>query len=205
MKGCPEGGEQSFLFGLYDQLSGSLCPCPECKHPYQRKKSDFFAIYVSSLCFYVPRVVDPIPQPEFSDYIESLRKLVRQQCPQCSSEFCLACGEPVSAEKTHRPNAATDDNPLFHCSNLQGVILGVGLSMLEQLFVEQSQDTMKSSTPLGDKNSKKRKVQDFVPADEMDEDEDMYYSSAAARGKKAKGGIGYAGAAKEDVCNDVLL
>lgn len=76
--------------------------------------------------------------------------------------------------------------------------------MLEQLFVEQSQDTMKASTPLGDKNSKKRKVQDVVPADEMDEDEDMYYSSAAARGKKVKGGIGYAGAAKEDVRNQFL-
>ena len=47
MKGCPEGGEQSFLFGLYDQLSGSSYPCPECKHPYPRKKSDFFALFVS--------------------------------------------------------------------------------------------------------------------------------------------------------------
>jgi hypothetical protein len=47
MKGCPEGGEQSFLFSLYDQLSGGECPCPECKHPYRRRKSDFFALYVS--------------------------------------------------------------------------------------------------------------------------------------------------------------
>jgi hypothetical protein len=52
MKGCPEGGEQSFLFSLYDQLAGSSCPCPECKHPYQRKKSDFFALYVSS-CYFI--------------------------------------------------------------------------------------------------------------------------------------------------------
>jgi hypothetical protein len=71
--------------------------------------------------------------------------------------------------------------------------------MLEQLFVEQSQDSSKGPSSSADKNNKKRKVQDVVPADEMDEDEDMYYSSAAARGKKAKGGIGYAGAAKEDV------
>ena len=96
-----------------------------------------------------------------------------------------------------------DDNPLFHCSNLQGVILGVGLSMLEQLFVEQSQDSMKVPL-LSDKNNKKRKVQDVVPVDEMDEDEDMYYSSAAARGKKAKGGTGYAGAAKEDVSIHII-
>jgi len=47
MKGCPEGGEQGFLFSLYDQLSTGSCPCPECKHSYQRRKTDFFAIYVS--------------------------------------------------------------------------------------------------------------------------------------------------------------
>lgn len=72
--------------------------------------------------------------------------------------------------------------------------------LYEQLYVEQSNDSSKGLSNLADKNNKKRKVQDVVPADEMDEDEDMYYSSAAAiRGKKAKGGIGYAGAAKEDV------
>lgn len=49
MKGCPEGGEQSFLFGLYDQLSVGICPCPDCGHPYQRRKSDFFALYVSTI------------------------------------------------------------------------------------------------------------------------------------------------------------
>lgn len=75
--------------------------------------------------------------------------------------------------------------------------------MLEQLFVEQSQDSMKPPL-LSDKNNKKRKVQDVVPVDEMDEDEDMYFSSAAARGKKAKGGTGYAGAAKEDVSIHII-
>ncbi|KAI0787135.1 hypothetical protein BC629DRAFT_1582278 [Irpex lacteus] len=28
MKGCPEGGEQSFLFGLYSELSEGACKCP---------------------------------------------------------------------------------------------------------------------------------------------------------------------------------
>jgi hypothetical protein len=119
--------------------------------------------------------------------------------------FCIACGEPISGEKAHRPNAANDDNPLFHCSNLQGVILGVGLSMLEQLFAEQSQDYVRSTAAIGEKNTKKRKVHDIAPVDDMEEDEDMYYTSPANRGKKAKGGIGYAGAAKEDVRCSISL
>jgi hypothetical protein len=48
MKGCPEGGEQGFLFGLYSQLSEGQCPCPhDCEGSVSRKKSDFFAIFVS--------------------------------------------------------------------------------------------------------------------------------------------------------------
>jgi len=49
MKGCPEGGEQSFLFGLYSQLSEGQCTCPHsCGGSLTRKKSDFFAIFVSA-------------------------------------------------------------------------------------------------------------------------------------------------------------
>lgn len=47
MKGCPEGGEQSFLFSLYNLLSSETCACPQgCGYSVQRKKSDFFAVYV---------------------------------------------------------------------------------------------------------------------------------------------------------------
>lgn len=50
MKGCPEGGEQSFLFGLYSELSEGDCNCPNsCLSSIKRKKSDFFAIFVSHL------------------------------------------------------------------------------------------------------------------------------------------------------------
>lgn len=50
MKGCPEGGEQSFLFGLYSELSEGECKCPNsCGASVERKKSDFFAIFVSPL------------------------------------------------------------------------------------------------------------------------------------------------------------
>ena len=50
MKGCPEGGEQSFLFSLYSQLSSPDCACPqECGASISRSKGDFFALHVSFL------------------------------------------------------------------------------------------------------------------------------------------------------------
>lgn len=50
MKGCPEGGEQSFLFGLYSGLSEGACTCPDgCGYSIPHKKSDFFPIFVSSI------------------------------------------------------------------------------------------------------------------------------------------------------------
>ena len=92
-----------------------------------------------------------------------------------------------------------DNNPLFHCSDLQGIILGVGLSMLEQMFIEQvrNEDGHKRvTTP----KSKKRKAEHggipLLTADADDDDEPYY----ATKGKKVKGGIGYAGNAREDVC-----
>lgn len=54
MKGCPEGGEQSYLFSLYSQLSGGESWCPNaCGTSVKRKKSDFFAIFVSSIPAYI--------------------------------------------------------------------------------------------------------------------------------------------------------
>ena len=54
MKGCPEGGEQSYLFSLYSQLSGGESWCPnDCGTSIERKKSDFFAIFVSSIFAYI--------------------------------------------------------------------------------------------------------------------------------------------------------
>jgi hypothetical protein len=48
MKGCPEGGEQGFLFQLYNGLSTGSCACPsQCGAQRERSKNDFFAIHVS--------------------------------------------------------------------------------------------------------------------------------------------------------------
>ena len=55
MKGCPEGGEQSFLFSLYSQLSSPDCSCPqECGAFISRSKGDFFALHVS----WIPRLLE---------------------------------------------------------------------------------------------------------------------------------------------------
>lgn len=83
---------------------------------------------------------------------------------------------------------------MFHCANLQGVILGIGLHMIEQLFQEQhrtSEDTIGGS--------KKRKVSPQVGGPVAYDDDDEYLSSEMIRGKKAKAGTGYAGMGKEDV------
>ena len=48
MKGCPEGGEQGFLFSLYSHLSEGVCICPHgCNTSIPRKKSDFFVLFIS--------------------------------------------------------------------------------------------------------------------------------------------------------------
>ena len=48
MKGCPEGGEQGFLFSLYNELSHDPCQCPnKCGYSVARNKGDFFPALVS--------------------------------------------------------------------------------------------------------------------------------------------------------------
>jgi len=48
MKGCPEGGEQGFLFSLYNELSRDPCQCPnKCGFSVARNKGDFFPVLVS--------------------------------------------------------------------------------------------------------------------------------------------------------------
>jgi hypothetical protein len=143
-------------------------------------------------------------QSDFSKYTEQLRSLVRKTCSKCKTNFCYACGEAVSADKVRRPGAATDNDPLFHCPNLQGVILGVGLSMLEKLYADQSQEDIDGRNKLG--NSKKRKstLNQNTPTvpngPDGEDDDDVYY--AAVQSKKGKGGIGYAGDVREDVSHD---
>jgi hypothetical protein len=88
-------------------------------------------------------------------------------------------------------------NTLFHCPNLQGVILGVGLSMIEQMFFTQTNNSTKIQENSEDSSrmSKRRKTGSAMAKDIEDED-DAYYATLKGSGK---GGIGYAGDQKEDV------
>lgn len=71
MKGCPEGGEQGFLFSLYSQLVEGQCPCPSsCGYSVSRAKSHFFAIFVSDLLFWFTELHFPAVRP-LSTYISS--------------------------------------------------------------------------------------------------------------------------------------
>ncbi|TFK55677.1 hypothetical protein OE88DRAFT_1652098 [Heliocybe sulcata] len=183
MKGCPEGSEQSFLFSLYSQLSEGQCPCPHgCGEGVQRKKSDFFVV-----------------PPNFNKYVERLRKLVLRDCNKCKKQFCLACGEPISATGA-RESSTTSDDPLFHCSNLQGVVLGVGLFLVEQMYSDQIQEG-KTEQNGSAGNSKKRKSDTQPPpplTNSFDDDDDVYYGTSSVKAKKLKSGTGYAGNVKED-------
>ncbi|VDB85365.1 unnamed protein product [Peniophora sp. CBMAI 1063] len=172
MKGCPEGGEQSFLFSLYTQLSEGRCLCPhDCGGAVDRRKSDFFALYSS-----------------FPKYIQQLREIVRYTCKTCSREYCLACGESYNASKA-RTNNDLDDLDLFHCSNLQGVILGVGLSMLENLYLDQTAN--KSSEDGGNKRkqsepNKRQKVGTGYAGDMREDSSGQQAALAAQKLKDAK-------------------
>ncbi|KAN0131396.1 hypothetical protein V8E53_010773 [Lactarius tabidus] len=183
MKGCPEGGEQGFLFSLYSQLIEGKCVCPSgCGYSITRTKSHFFAIFSS-----------------FEVYIDHLRGIVRQKCEKCRKKFCLACGEPVNGSPKSQESAKGPNDPdLFHCSNLQGVILGVGLALLEQLYHDQLQNPLCPENKV--RTSKRRKTDPVINTSmilDPDDDDDNYLTPPAL-GKKLKVGIGYAGDQKED-------
>lgn len=83
----------------------------------------------------------------------------------------------------------TTQEALLHCPNLQGVILGVGLHMIEKTF-SQSKDSTSSTENSGKAPpSKKRKTNGSPPL---------------ATGKGAIKGTGYAGNMQEDVSGSFL-
>ncbi|KIR36597.1 ubiquitin-conjugating enzyme family protein [Cryptococcus deuterogattii MMRL2647] len=182
MSGCPESGEQSFLFQLYNTLEEGRMPCSAgCGHSFTRTREDFFCLF-----------------PKFPQYITYLSKIIRPHCPQCHQITCLACGERVDRPsalhsqhtKDKAPMVSAPDIPsemtqeaLLHCPNLQGVILGVGLHMIEKSF-SQSRDPTSSAENSGKiPPSKKRKTNGSPPL---------------ATGKGAVKGTGYAGSMQED-------
>ena len=128
----------------------------------------------------------------FPKYIQQLREIVRHKCKTCSKEYCLACGESYNTSKERTKNDL-DDLDLFHCSNLQGVILGVGLSMLENLYLDQT------SNKISEDGGNKRKQSEPVHSSSTPDDDDDSHVPLPVQKKKQKVGTGYAGDIREDV------
>jgi hypothetical protein len=94
------------------------------------------------------------------------------------------------------------DHALFHCANLQGVIIGMGLAIVQTHYDFQTGPS--NSTPSlpaspEEPEKKKRKLgsvlKGIVPSMPSSPHDDDEYG-----GKKSKSGIGYAGTTREDVC-----
>lgn len=125
--------------------------------------------------------------------MQRLKGLIRRLCPRCQKSFCFACGEPITEAQSK------DGDVLFHCPNLQGVLLGVGLFTLENKYAEQySPSGLDDVSQSKNRNTKRRKTGtgNSSPGSEV---EDYDYGIPGQVGKKAKGGTGYAGSQKEDV------
>ena len=140
--------------------------------------------------------------------------MVPRTCDRCSQSFCFACGESSTA--THnKVSASLDvDISLFHCANIQGVVLGVGLAMLEKSFLDDTVETVPVKS--AGRTSRKRRKPEATAAhhhhhhhhhssfsmdafDDDDDDDDAFYPPTVVQGKKPKLGTGYAGDTREDV------
>ncbi|WVF68400.1 hypothetical protein IAT40_003165 [Kwoniella sp. CBS 6097] len=211
MSGCPEGNEQSFLFQLYSMLADECMPCSGgCGHVLQRKPSDFFSLFT-----------------DFATYTSYLKGIIRPVCPKCERHTCLACGErvdrPSPLSSLHSPaslsmsdgrkrqNKLPAAEELLHCPNIQGVLLGVGLHMIEQAFSNGSRPSGQTGSTSAEGSSPKKPKTGLLSgikgklnlSADIDEDEDYDsdladWESGFGRRKSAAKGTGYAGGAKED-------
>lgn len=113
MKGCPEGGEQSFLFSLYTQLSEGVCACPhDCGGSVDRRKSDFFAIYVS-----VPLLL-----------VQTLRLSYRPSHPSRSTSSSSARSFVTSAGHARKSTASRAASPTVRAKRGRRMILTTSTS-----------------------------------------------------------------------------
>ncbi len=80
--------------------------------------------------------------------------------------------------------------------------MGIGLSRLERLYIEQSQGSSSEPAEINS-NKKKRKV--TAVNDQVESNDEVLHPSVLPKGKKAKGGTGYAGTPQEDVRSTVFL
>ncbi|EGG03790.1 uncharacterized protein MELLADRAFT_65352 [Melampsora larici-populina 98AG31] len=182
MKGCAEGNEQSFLFQIYSRLTDTECSCvaDKCNGIIQRQRTDFFAI---------PNT--------FALYIQHLEQVVQAKCPDCGRVICLACSDEVTAPSSSKePSLAGDTSAaLLHCPDLQAVILGVGLSLVEKMYYVTPQPESLPSPEM--RPSKKTKL-DTPPINENDSSEneslEITHHGHARGVRSGPKGVGYGGA-----------
>ncbi|MBW0504927.1 hypothetical protein O181_044642 [Austropuccinia psidii MF-1] len=120
MKGCAEGNEQSFLFQVYSRLTEAHCRCPteNCSGMIQRNKTDFFAI-----------------PSTFSLYLQHLQETAKRQCTSCNRVVCLACSCEITSDQLENlTSVESTSDVLSHCPDLQAVILGVGLFLVQKMY-----------------------------------------------------------------------
>jgi hypothetical protein len=74
--------------------------------------------------------------------------------------------------------------------------------MLEHLFSEQTQDQTQDCLESRDHRTRSSKRRKTEATADVDDDDTVYYASV--QGGKKRGGTGYAGDQKEDVCCDMV-
>lgn len=90
-----------------------------------------------------------------------------------------------------------NNDPMFHCANIQGAVLGVGLAMVERTLSEQNEEAARDDAQ---SNKRRKPGATGTPQDSDDaNDTPSMFSFKKPKKEKNKGGIGYAGDQKEDV------
>ncbi|KAL1412563.1 hypothetical protein Q8F55_000310 [Vanrija albida] len=199
MSGCPEGNEQSFLFQLYELVAEGALPCANgCGYETPRSPEHFFALF-----------------PTFPAYTAHLASLIEHECPNCHHTTCRACGEAVTTGSSSKgkakgksPNSDGEIESLLHCLNAQGVIIGVGLHMIEEGFSAApalATPDEKDETHPTKKRKVKKLMSKFVAGGNEDDlsDSDMSETESPAlpgnaRGRSYAKGTGYSGTQHED-------
>ncbi|KAK0552846.1 hypothetical protein OC845_001514 [Tilletia horrida] len=200
MKGCPEGNEQSLLFQVFQQWTEPV-PCPSCSLKHGRDDS------AALLAFW----------PSIQEFVDHARAVVQRTCQRCSTGICLACGESVSNGQTgsddanstrpkHKKSSETAQagidprqDPLFHCAELQSLLVGVGLGHIQRLHLDERNSGLSQAvcTALDDGQTK-RKRKSPPSGDDLDFDYDDFSDSVSKRAKsKNTTGTGYAGSSAD--------
>ena len=150
LRGCPVGGEQSLLFGVYSQLRMHDVACPHCKHSNTRFPELDSSPSTSDGAKKIRESMKMWPAdhlllvfPRAEQLIEHILRAAHVNCQSCKGQFCAACGQKRKMElPSHDPSVkAPEGKPwnkkereavLYHCGAMQSIVLGCGLIMVDR-------------------------------------------------------------------------